>query len=105
MCNHRNSTKISRIMMGDTRTLLWRKLNGRPIRVDSCLVNLIIFINAHTPLATLSSCCGHGKYNMSIVVEDKNGNIFDLVSNKKIPRKKRFYVKDKEGFYFIPETI
>jgi len=31
--------------------------------------------------------------------------IFDLISNKIIPRKKRFYKIDKQGYYYIPEVI
>ena len=52
-------------------------------------------------------CCGHGKYPMTIVVEDyfNNRTMIDWCSNKIIPRKKRFYVKDKQGYYYIPETV
>ncbi len=31
-------------------------------------------------------------------------NGFDLISGKDIPRDKRFYVKDSEGYYYIPEV-
>jgi len=30
---------------------------------------------------------------------------FELFSGKIIPRKIKFYKKDKQGYYYIPETI
>lgn len=76
----------------------------RSIKVDQLMANLIGIIN-HTSLKTLGCCSGHGKYPMTIIVRQLNGDIIDLVSGRQIPRKKRFYVKDNEGFYFIPETL
>jgi len=41
---------------------------------------------------------------MTIVVT--NGKInWDLISNNIIPRKRKFYKKDKQGYYYIPEVI
>ena len=54
---------------------------------------------------TVACCCGHNKYPMTIVVKDKYGNIYELFSQKVLPRKKKFYKKDEEGYYFIPETL
>lgn len=84
-----------------------KKLKGIHNRIDKCMVNLIEFINEHTNLfETVACCCGHGKYNMTILMKDLDtGNIFDLVSKIDIPRKRNFYKKDKEGYYFIPEVI
>lgn len=77
--------------------------NNNPRKIDECLRNLIPVINL-TKFKTLACCCGHRKYPMTIVVT--NGKIiWDLISNKIIHRKKRFYVKDKQGYYYIPETI
>ncbi len=69
--------------------------------------NVINFINLECPdVETLGCCCGHKKYPMTIVVRDKiEGRIFDLMSGKTIPRKKRFYRSDKKGNYYIPETV
>ena len=53
----------------------------------------------------VACCCGHGKYPMTIIIEGINGNHFDLVSGVSIPRKKRFYKRDKQGYYYIPEVI
>lgn len=69
------------------------------------MATLVQAIN-QTHLKTLGCCCGHGKYPMTIVVKDVGG-IYEYISGKPIPRKKRFYLKekDKEGFYYIPETL
>ena len=58
-------------------------------------------------LKTLASCCGHGIYDPTIVVKDKTGNIFEYYSSKLLgPRKRnRYYKKDNNGFYYIPEVI
>jgi len=79
------------------------KIDTRIIRVDRLMANIIRAVN-HSPFKTLGCCSGHGRYPMTIVVQDALG-ISELVSGKTIPRKRRFYVKDKEGFYYIPETI
>ena len=74
-------------------------------KIDKCMINLINLINVKCKgIKTLACCCGHYKYPITIVVT--NGNIiWELMSNKIIPRKKRFYIKDDEGYYYIPETI
>jgi len=68
--------------------------------------NLLKILNLHG-IRTISSCCGHGKYNMSIIVKSYgvNGKIYDLISNVEIPRQHRFYVKDSKGYYYIPEVV
>jgi len=55
-------------------------------------------------MVTLASCCGHGKYPETIVVKTIYG-MFEWNSGVKIPRKKRFYIKDSEGIYYIPEVM
>ena len=73
-------------------------------RIDPCLREFIKNLNLlKSNLKILACCCGHGKYPMTIVVA--LGNLrYDLVSGKYITRKKRFYRKDKQGYYFIPEV-
>jgi hypothetical protein len=80
-------------------------IRGKIVRVDKCLSNIITFINDKTPFKTLGSCCGHLRYPLTIVVRSPNGEIFEFISQKTIPRKKRFYIKGKDGYYFIPETV
>lgn len=76
------------------------------VRIDKCIRNLIYFLNQNGYI-TIASCCGHMKYPITVVVEYiKNGNPYysELFTNTIIPRKKRFYKKDKEGYYYIPEV-
>jgi len=73
-------------------------------RIDPCLRNLI-FMLEELGIKTLACCCGHGKYNLSIVIKDTDGKPLEIVTNKTIPRKVRFYKRDKDGYYFIPETV
>jgi len=67
--------------------------------------NLINFINNSSGFKTVACCCGHGKYPMTIVVRFPNGFGWEIISNTMIFRTKRFYKKDKQGYYYIPETI
>ena len=84
-----------------------RKNDSR--RIDPCIKNLIknlkLALNGDYEL--LASCCGHGKYPMTLIVGvGISGRMrWDLVSGKYISRKKRFYKKDKQGYYYIPEVI
>ena len=81
-------------------------------RIDKCMQGLIDFINTHPNVKTLGCCCGHGKYDMSIVVKHKTGldgkwkwEIMELCTRTALPRKRNFYKRDKEGYYYIPEMI
>jgi len=54
----------------------------------------------------LGCCCGHNKYPMTLVMKHKDSKYgVDMFSNKMIPRLKRLYKKDKQGYYYIPETV
>lgn len=95
MCQERNTTN----------------LKYSSIKVDRCMKYLI---EALQDLNVVGCCCGHGKYPTTIVVIDKkrNNEAYDLISNKTLwcknkyeYRKTRFYLKDKEGYYYIPETL
>ena len=90
MCKSRNSTMNA---IAETK-------------IDRCMDNIITFINRNTGYETLACCCGHGIYPMSIVIQNKlTGFKMELFSVKVIPRKRKFYKKDKQGYYYIPETI
>ncbi len=79
------------------------KNDGR--RIDPCMSHLIPYINARVGQGvTVACCCGHGKYPMTIVEEKNDGRIIEGLSGKEIPRTKRFYKKDKKGYYYIPEV-
>lgn len=78
-----------------------------PRKIDKCMKILIENLNEYfgDDLDILACCCGHGKYPMSLVVREyPSERIYDFCSDIDIPRKKRFYVKDKKGYYYIPET-
>ena len=66
----------------------------------------LTIIFSHNKFQILACCCGHNKYPMTIVVKSAwDGKPFELLSKTDIPRKSRFYVKDKQGYYYIPETV
>ena len=73
------------------------------VRVDGCLSYAISNLNA-LGINTMSCCCGHGRYPLTIVVKTDLGNL-ELFSGFFIHRKKRFYKKDKRGYYYIPEVM
>lgn len=76
-----------------------------PRVMDRCMRKLIEWLNG-SGYKTVLSCCGHGKYPMTIIIdfnefcyqEILSGVIFDK------PRRK-FYKRDKQGYYFIPEIM
>jgi hypothetical protein len=71
--------------------------------MDACMVNLITELNKRG-LETLACCCGHGRYDMSIVVSDRDGK-YDIISGARIPRLRKYYRRDEAGYYYIPETL
>jgi len=75
-------------------------------RIDKCLRDKIKEINRSKYFITQSSCCGHGKYPTTIVVKSGFGNFFEWYSLTPLGKRKRyFYKKDEEGYYYIPEVI
>ena len=84
MCNSRNSKKTPFIYSGEIK---WKK-------VDKCLSKLLCFINGNTSFRTQGSCCGHGRYPMSIICKSPFGFIVDICSGEIIPRKRKFYKMD-----------
>jgi hypothetical protein len=91
-----------------------KKLKGCGRKIDKCIKVFIKNLN-ECSIPTYASCCGHGKYPMSVIVKvhfspanfykQECGEYFDLISGVHIPRKKKFYKKDKEGYYYIPEVV
>src|SRR3990167_606494 len=83
-------------------------------RIDPCIKHLVENINwmLDTNLGDqedgwrlVASCCGHGKYPMTLVAQDEKKMTLELCSDKYIGRRKKFYKKDKQGYYYIPETL
>ena len=76
-------------------------------RIDKCMVHFIRNLSqgCDDNYTILACCCGHNKYPMTIVAKSKRGQIFEMFSNKDISRKRKFYKRDKNGYYYIPECI
>lgn len=89
-----------------------RKLKGCGRKIDKCMVKLVEFINSHPNVKTLASCCGHGKYNMSIIVTYRTGldgdwewGTRELLSGVELSKRTKYYKQDTEGHYYIPEVL
>lgn len=76
-------------------------------RIDPCMRSLIelLKIGGAVPLAC---CCGHGRYSKTVVFKQSTGVV--AVAYRKrcskavfIKRKRRFYFRDAEGYFYIPE--
>lgn len=76
----------------------------KQIRVDPYIRNFIISLNL-LGCKTVASCCGHGIYPLTVVCKTKSNRFYELISGIDIPRKRRFYKKDSDGFYYIPEVV
>lgn len=77
-------------------------------RIDKCMKPLIKWLNKHMQFKTVASCCGHGKYPMTVIITFKiHGTDFyhELLSVTHIPRRRNFYKRDKQGYYYIPEVV
>jgi len=91
-------------------------------RIDPCMKTFIVLLNHYfiqSEIKVVACCCGHNKYPMTILVKGKPYHpsgfknpfvkekdlVQELVSGKIIPRQKKFYKKDKQGYYYIPEVI
>lgn len=72
-------------------------------RIDPCLREDIKILKGHG-VETVACCCGHGKYQRTILVRDIEGTVHDLVSNVVVPMKRRFYKRDGQGVFFILEV-
>lgn len=82
-----------------------KKQKGLHNRIDPCMKPLIKWLKMKG-FQTVASCCGHSKYPMTVVVKSITcERYYELFSGKNIPRKRKFYVKDKQGYYSIPEVI
>lgn len=92
------------------RNSKWIKIQGKRIRVDSCIAELIKGLNNHG-IKTLAACCGHGIYPVTIIYQVTKasdilcGNRYELGTGFGIRRKSRYYLKNKNNkLFFIPEV-
>ena len=83
-----------------------KKNDGR--RIDPCMREAIRCLNDYG-IKTLACCCGHGKHPITIVIDigEKVNKIIplEIFSGVCLPRKKKFYIKQKDGTYIIPESV
>lgn len=89
MCKTRNSRGIT--------------LNERTFRVDGCIKDLLLTDGFRKHATTLDCCCGHGRYPKTIIIKSIDGKIREFYTGKVIPRTRRFYKTDGDGYYYIPE--
>ena len=66
------------------------------------MITFILNLN-DAGVKTLACCCGHGKYPMSVVIKHDE-EALELFSGSLLFRKSKFYKKDKQGYYYIPEV-
>jgi len=82
-----------------------KKNEGR--RIDPCMRSCIRCLNDYG-IKTLACCCGHGKHQMTIVIDAGVGDgkviPLEIFSGEFLSRKKKFYLKQKDGTYIIPES-
>lgn len=72
--------------------------------IDPCMKKEIEKLNKRG-IVTLACCCGHGKYPKTIVAKySLNDMPYERHIQEYLPRKKKFYKKDKKGYYYIPEV-
>lgn len=74
-------------------------------RIDPCMRRLVKVLKREG-YNILDCCCGHGKYPTSIVYNFLNCKkpARELISDKVILRKAKFYRRDAQGVYYIPEV-
>ena len=76
-------------------------------QIDICMRPLIKFLQEEWK--TVACCCGHGRYPITVVVEtghDGENYLYEeLFTGIQILRTRRFYKKDEQGYYYIPETL
>lgn len=78
---------------------------NRSGRVDPCIHRLVDALRGHCDFEILASCCGHGRYPLTLIVRDRaTGAVRDLISGAVIPRRRNSYRRDRKGFYYLPEA-
>jgi hypothetical protein len=87
---------------GETAEII--TLDGKSISVDKCMQERVQRLN-DKGTKTRGCCCGHGKYYPTIILSSNSPEaVIELYSGIIIWRTKRFYKKDANGYYYIPEV-
>ena len=76
--------------------------------IDECIREAVAAINRTPHLRTILSCCGHGVYPPTIIVQDiSNGYykapVYEYFSNVHLGlgRRRTYYRRDQNGFYYV----
>ena len=74
--------------------------------IDKCLRNLIERMQDECEEAEpIASCCGHGRYPMTIVAKNSFGDRYEVMTDLPLRNKRKFYKRDADGYYYIPEVL
>ena len=71
--------------------------------IDECIRDWIKLLEKLGITNIMACCCGHGKYSKTIVLKGIRCN-YEGFSGELIPRTKKYYKRDKKGYYYIPEV-
>lgn len=77
---------------------------AKKFRCDGAIRQMLYVLNLHG-VHTVGSCCGHGRYPLSIIYNAGLGEYYELMSGQRIMRTRNFYKKDKDGFFYVPEAL
>lgn len=83
------------------------KNNAKRSRIDECMKTFIENLEGilHPSFKIVACCCGHRKYPTTIIVKCwSSKKIIEIVKGIVIPRKRKFYKRDNQGYYYIPEV-
>lgn len=89
-----------------------KKLRFCARKIDPCLKNMVNYLRK-IGLNPILCCCGHERYDPTIIMKNRDDTVYELFSNKKLKnynpkldkRHNIYYEIDAEKFYFIPEVI
>ncbi len=89
---------------------------GSARRIDPCLIQELKLLENTFPrfkekFTMIMSCCGHGKYLKTLIVQNKSSqhyfewfSVTSLDATERSDSRAPFYVRDSEGHYYIPEV-
>ncbi len=87
---------------------------GSARNIDPCLEKELEQIKTpyfHKKFEIKMSCCGHGKYSKTLIVQNRGSKYHfewfsgtSLYGTKRTDSREPFYKRDQEGFYYIPEV-
>jgi len=98
------SIEANRLGHGRWKIMCCQWVKSGENRIDPCARAAIILLNKNG-VKTVACCCGHSIFKPTIIVQESSGLFREIISGLIIPRKKRFYFRDKQtGVLYIPEV-